>query len=178
VRTYRALVHLYPRRFRREYGDDMVLLLEQQLRDEPAVRVVARVVLDLVVSIPTRHLEVVMNRSAPVALVVAAVATAVALAVFGSPIGITGAVLLLAFAALVWRRNRPVAEEAHDARWWKLLLAGGGMLGALVVVTTITGELPSGGWYVAMVVLLASLGLIAAGVLLGLATLARPASRA
>ena len=173
MRIYRALLRLYPRAFRLAYADDMVVLLEEQLRDEPAARVVARTVLDLLVTIPTRHLEVHMTRSTTTPLVVILAAIAVALAVFGGPIGVAGGVALVALAAIVWRRGRPVVA-VRDSRWWKLLLSGAGLLATLVVVTTITGELPSGGWYVAMATMFVSFGLIAAGVVLGIAGRFRP----
>ena len=165
---YRASLHLYPREFRREYGDDMVALLEEQLRDESAPRVLGRALLDLLVTVPTRHLEAHMHRSSSTPLVVTFASIAAALTVFGGPIGLLGAVALLGVAALIWRRSRPVVAT-QDARWWKLLLAGVGLLATLIVVTNITGELPSGGWYVAMVTMFTSFGLIGAGVVLGVA---------
>ena len=62
VGIYRGLLRVYPRRFRDEYRDDMALLFANQLRDEPAGRVWARVVIDLAITIPARHLEAHMNR--------------------------------------------------------------------------------------------------------------------
>ena len=172
MRIYRTLLHLYPRRFRLDYGDDMVALLEHQLRDEPAPRVMGRAAVDLLVTVPTRHLEAHVPSSTTTPLVITFAAVAAALTVFGGPIGLAGAVMLLALAALIWRHNRPVV--AHDSRWWKLLLAGLVLLGALVVVTTIAGELPDGGWYVAMATMFTSFGLIGAGVVLGIAGRLRP----
>jgi hypothetical protein len=54
---------------------------------------------------------------------------------------------------------------------WKLLLVGGCTLVTLIVLTSITGELPDGWWFVAMVTLLFSLLTISAGVVLGAAQL-------
>jgi len=168
VRLYRAALHLYPRRFRREYGDDMLALLADQLRDESSLRVVGRTALDLLVTVPTRHLEAHMQRSTTTPLVITFVAVATAFLVFGGPFGLIAAVALLALAAVLWRRNRPVIA-AHDSRWWRLLLAGVTLLAALVVVTTITGELPDGGWFIAMITMFTSFALIGAGVVLGIA---------
>ena len=176
-RGYRALLHLYPRRFRLDYGDDMVQLLADQLRDESRIRVVGRTVLDLLVTVPARHLEAHVPTSSTTPLVVTFASVAAALTVFGGPVGLAGAAALLALAALAWRRGRPVVAE-QDSRWWKLLLAGAGLLTALVVVTTITGELPEGGWYVAMATMLTSFGLIGAGVVLGIAGRVRSVRRA
>jgi hypothetical protein len=174
TRAYRVLLHLYPRQFHREYGDDMVLLLEDQLRDEATARVVGRAVLDLLVTVPTRHLEARMNRTPTIALVVAFAAIAAALTVVGGPVGLAGGVALFALAVVTYRRNRPVVSAA-DGRWWKLLAAGAALLVALVVVTTITGELPSGGWFVVMVAMLTSFGLIGTGIVLGIAGRVRTA---
>lgn len=170
MRIYRGLLHLYPRRFRREYGDDMVALLEDQRRDEHALRVLGRTVLDLALTVPTRHLEAHMKRSSSIAIITTFVAVAAFAAVLGGPVGLLVAAALLALAALAWRRDRPVVDHA-DGRWWRLLLSGSGLLATLVVVTTITGELHNGLWYVAMLTMFTSFGLIGTGVVLGIAGL-------
>jgi hypothetical protein len=167
TRAYRVLLHLYPRRFRREYGDDMVLLLEDQLRDEGTARVVGRAVLDLLLTVPTRHLEAYVKRSSTTAVVIALVALGVVLAVVGGVIGLVSGITMIVIAVLTWRRSQPVVA-ATDARWWKLLGGGAALLVAEIIVTTITGELPDGGWYVAMVVGLTSIVLMASGLVLGI----------
>jgi hypothetical protein len=70
VALYRALQRLYPRAFREEYADDMVTLLGEQLRDEPPWRVCGRGLVDLAVTVPTRHVEVHMSRNRTPALVI------------------------------------------------------------------------------------------------------------
>jgi hypothetical protein len=63
--------------------------------------------------------------------------------------------------------------------WWKLVASGGGLMIALIVITTATGELPEGGWIVAMITGLTAIILMSIGVLLGIAQLAsRPSRRA
>jgi hypothetical protein len=57
------------------------------------------------------------------------------------------------------------------ARWWKLLVTGTFVLGAVMVVTSITGELSEPGWLVAMVAILAGLTLLGAGAVLGVVRL-------
>jgi hypothetical protein len=167
VRVYRAALLLYPRRFRREYGEDMVALLEEQLRDEGALRVVGRTALDLLVTIPASHLEVRMPHSTTTPIVISFVGAAAVLAVVAGPFGIVAAVASLTLALMVWRRGRPVVA-VKDSRWWKLLVGGVTLMGSLIVVTTLTGELPDGGWFIAMVAMLTSLGLIGAGLVLGI----------
>src|SRR4029450_6980833 len=61
--AYRLAIRLYPKRFREEYGPDLAGLLADQLRDEPAWRVVARRAVDLPLPVPTRHLEARMART-------------------------------------------------------------------------------------------------------------------
>lgn len=168
MKLYRLLLRLYPRSFRDEYGDDMVALVRRQLRDENQARVAARTALDLAITIPARHLEARMNRTPTTLLVLTFVAVGAALAVLGGPAGLLGGVALFALAVVTWRRNRPIVQMA-DGRWWKLVLAGVLGLVALILVTTITGELPQGGWYIAMVTMLTSFALITAGVLLRIA---------
>lgn len=168
MRIYRAALHLYPRAFRREFGDDMVALLADQLRDESSVRVVGRTAVDLLVTVPTRHLEAHMHRSTTTPLIVTFVAAAAAFLVFGGPFGLIVAVALLAVASVMWRRNRRIIG-ATDSRWWKFLVAGATLLSALAVVTTMTGELPDGGWFIAMITMFTAFALIAAGVVLGIA---------
>src|SRR5688500_5319017 len=131
----------------------MVLVLRHQLRDENVARVAARTAVDLAITIPARHLEVRMNRSSATAVIITFVAVGAGFAILGGPVGLAAAVALLALAVVTWRRTRPIV--AVDAgRWWKLLLAGAGLLATVVVVTTITGELQNGTWYVAMASLL------------------------
>lgn len=168
LRGYRLLLRAYPRSFRDEYGDDMVALLAHQLRDENIARVVARTAVDLATTIPARHLEARMNRPSTTVLVTTFVVVGAGLAILGGPIGLAAAVVLFALAAVTWRRARPVVA-VDDGRWWKLLLAGVALLVSFIVGTTIIGELPDGGWYVAMASLLTSLALIGAGVVLGVA---------
>ena len=73
VRAYRALLRLYPRRFRGEYRDEMTRLFADQLRDvrltEGAVGVLrlwARSLVDLVATAPGQHLEKEVLVASPV----------------------------------------------------------------------------------------------------------------
>jgi hypothetical protein len=177
VAAYRAAIRLYPRDFRAEYGPDLVLLLEHQLRDGPAARVVGRLVLDLAISIPTRHLEAHVHRpsSTFVTLGFAAIGVAAVLVALtiGSNVLWAGAALVVAAVAAAvattsHRRSRLVtADRSATAQWWKLLIAGPAAVAAFVAVTTATGELPAGGWFIGMVVLLTALVTTGAGIVLG-----------
>jgi len=60
LRSYRVLLWLYPRWFRREYGEDLLQAFRDELRDRGPFRGWLRVIADLLVSIPTQHREAVM----------------------------------------------------------------------------------------------------------------------
>ena len=58
---YRALVRLYPKDFRRHYGDDLVQNFVDLLGRDGASRTWPRVALDLIITVPRYRLETVMN---------------------------------------------------------------------------------------------------------------------
>ena len=183
VGLYSSLLRFYPRGFREEYGPDMTLLFAHQLRDEPAVRVWGRGLLDLALTIPTLRLELLMTGPAssaaplPFALGALSIAFAAVAVTAGTVFGVvavalTLALLAAALAVVAWRRNRPVAGPTPVAEhWWKLLLGGAVALTALVVGTTVTGEVPGGLWWPTMLLGLFSLSALIGGVLLGVAHL-------
>lgn len=182
MRLYQGLLCLYPRRFREEYGADMVLLFTEQLRDGPAPRVWLRTAVDLTITAPTCHLETHMHRPptsfVPLAIGTVSVAGLLFALVGGSSPGMVGlglavAAIAGAVAVTAWRQNRTVAAAPPTGEhWWRFLATGVAVLVALTVVTTITGELDSWSWMLAMVVLLSGLISIAAGFVLGVVHLA------
>ncbi len=179
VGIYRALLRLYPRRFRDEYGPDMALLFAHQLRDEPAARVWARGVVDLAITVPNRHLEAHMDRAASpvIPLLFAVVAlTGVCVAVIGgsSPgmlvVGLSVAAVGAALALVAWRYSRPLAlGRPASAHWWKFLTGGAGILAAVIAITTVTGEVDDSMWWPLMTTVVCALMLVAAGLVLGVA---------
>jgi hypothetical protein len=111
MNTYGLLLRLYPRAFREEYGEDMVQLHRNQLRDESATRVWARTVLDVALTAPSIRLEAHMSRgtSAPVIYTAATVACLVLAAIVGSTVGVSVVALAAtlvcgALAVVAWRR--------------------------------------------------------------------------
>ena len=179
--VYRRLVRLYPRRFRDEFGSDLVGLVADQLRDEPTWRVLARTAVDLLLTLPTRHLEAHMDRAPTLVVPVLFGAVALSAVIVGAAVG--SPVVLLACIAvgiiagglglLAAHRARPLTQSRPaTAHWWKLVATGTGVLAALVALTTATGELPEGGWFIAMVTGLTALVLLGAGIVLGIAHLA------
>jgi hypothetical protein len=180
-------VRLYPKRFRDDFGPDLVQLVADQLDDEPTWRVATRSAVDLALTIPARHLEARMHRSStpvvPLLFAALAVASLVAAATASSPIvllvscgvGIAAGSLGLVAALRARALTAPVPLSAH---WWKVLGGGAALLTALFVVTGVLGDLPDGGWMVAMTTGLAALLLMAAGLALGVAhLLTRPVRR-
>jgi hypothetical protein len=171
LRTYRAAQHLYPRRFRLEYGDDMVDLLRDQLRDEPTWRVAGRTLIDLAVTVPVTQVEVHMPRSrTPMLVLVAGLLAAVATFTFVEGLlGVAVALLGVALAALIWRRERPARERGVvTAKWWIFLVGGAGLLAIVIGAASAAGELSEPAWVIAMIGLLTSVALVGAGILLGI----------
>ncbi|MDQ1696359.1 MAG: hypothetical protein QOJ03_1712 [Frankiaceae bacterium] len=180
MRLYGALLHCYPRDFRREYGEDMTQLLALQLRDENAVRVWGRTFVDLALTVPSLRLEAVMSRrsSLPGTAVVygaAAVACLVATAVSGT-VGMVGAaglllaVLFSSLAVLAWRRARTLgAGSEASPHWWKYLAVGVAGIACCVLVANVADhDLPGNTWFIWISVLLTSMVLSAVGLILGL----------
>ena len=186
LRAYRLLTRLYPKRFRDQYGPDLVGLVDDQLRDEPAWRVLTRTAVDLALTLPIRHLEAHMART-PTPLVPAlfgalALSAVVVGATIGHPLVLLACIAIGVSAGwlglLAAHRARPLSEaRPTSTHWWKLLAAGGGLLAALVATTTATGELPVGGWYVAMLTGLTAIALIGAGIVLAIVHLAARLNR-
>ncbi len=182
VGAYRRLLRLYPRAFRDEYGVDMALLFAHQLRDEPAVRVWARGLVDLAITVPARHLEAHVSRAPnpTVPIVLAAVSFAgLVLAVVGgtnlaaAAVGLAVAVVAGVLAVASWRQARTItgAPRQATAHWWKIALVGAGVLSAVVVGINVNGDLPDGWWWPMVVTLFASIATTIGGLVLGIAHL-------
>ena len=142
LRTYRALLRLYPKPFRDEYGTDMVAVLEDQLLHEQAWRVCCRTVADLAITVPNQHLETHMsnppNRTMPVVYTAISVA-AVVLAVVGGTsraaltVGVPVAIFSSLMAAIAWRRVLPLGRRRDATRhWWAFVLAGPILVGTVI----------------------------------------------
>jgi len=173
VRAARTLVALYPRRLRDEYGDDMVALVREQCRDEPAGRVCVRFLIDLAITVPKTHLEVRMNRipSPVVPLFYMAVAFGGLLtAVLGGSqivtvvLGLAVALLARTLGAVAWRQTATAVGRSLADAWWKFLLAGPTLVAMVIVAAGAGVE----SWYLGMAAVLTALVLTGVGVVLGL----------
>lgn len=174
-RTYRALIRLYPRSFRDEYGDEMVMLFEDQRAAEPAVRVWFRSLLDLALTAPTRHLEAHVHRlSAQSLLTLLAATGAVVALVVGFAIGSVAVPALIVVIAATWlavasrRAERPVDAPT----WWKRVVAGGVLIALVGAAANIPWpeSMDIGGdlaWSLGAVAVITGIALIVSGAVVG-----------
>jgi len=178
VRFYRALQYLYPRSFGREYGPDMVELFRAQLADESRWKVCSRALVDLSLTVPARHVEAHMNRKLTpvVVLIVTALLAAPTFAFVEGLLGVFVAVVGSGLAVVIWRRERPAVAGRAAAHWWQLLGAGAVLLAAVIVSTTLAGELSEVAWLIAAITLLTSFAFIGAGSVMAFLRLGRNSS--
>ena len=132
-RAYRALLLLYPRRFRREYRDPMVQLYRDTRRDHAASW--ARLAGDAMASLPRQYKEAFITMSTQAKLLTSALVVAVAVVMF---LAIGGALFALALLLLLaWILVKLLRErDAKPATgfWWKLTLSGVGLFALGVVI--------------------------------------------
>ena len=175
LRAYGALVALYPREFRDEYGADMVQLARDACRDDPTWLVAGRVLVDLAVSIPTQHLEAHVHRSPShlVPLIYTAVAGAgIVLALAGGSnvallfVGLVVAAIAGTLAVIAWRRA-PIGGSVQTTHWWKFVAAGPVIIGGVIVAAGLGVE----AWFIGMLFVFLALILSGVGLLLGLVRL-------
>jgi hypothetical protein len=181
---YRRLTRLYPLSFRRNYGDDLIVLFAKQIEDEPPALVWARTFRDLAVSVPTQHLEAHMKRPSPHLLtaafgVVAAAAALLALTLGTGPaMPVFLVVALVSGASALWARQagQPVrADNATGNSWWRVLLAGPALAALTFVAMAIPWpdsiDLGDNAYWLIVIAFMMSLTLAATGVLLGVVAL-------
>lgn len=133
ARWYRALLLLYPRSFRREYGEEMLRCVRDARRD----RLVSapRLAVDLLATVPARHLEVIVHMQTTSKLLVAAIVTTigiVAVAVVGGAIAAIALMVLLAW--ILWSLLRARGAEPGQHFWWKTAAVGAGVFALAFVV--------------------------------------------
>jgi len=173
IRAYGALLRLYPRQFREEYRDDMVLLVRDQCREESPWRVLARSAVDLAITIPKQHLEAHMRRTpssiVPLGYLALSLAGIGLMIVGGNAvvavvIGFAVAVIAAVLAVIAWRRSAPASEPATvTASWWRFVVAGP-VLFALVILGAGVGV---NAWFLGILAVLSGIVSIATGLVLG-----------
>jgi hypothetical protein len=180
---YRHLTRLYPRSFRHNYGEDLLILFATQIKAESPVRVWGRTFRDLAISVPTLRLEAHMNRPSTrlvsaVSGVVAGTAALLALTIGtgpAMPVFLVVALLSSATAFWAWQAGQPVrADDAMGKSWWKVLLAGPALAALTFAAMTIPWpdaiDLGDNAYWLVVIAFMTSLALVATGLLLGLVT--------
>lgn len=178
VRTYRAVVGLYPEGFRSEFGEDLVRHFAELVSDLGPRRAWSRTLLDLIITVPIYRLEAIMTPSrSHVALNLTFVTLAAGLvSIFAgatSTLGaILGVVLLGAVAVVAITQRSKLARSLRPAngsraRRFTFAAISGAVLAAAIVgyVMAIGDGHISGGVLVAFN-LVGMVALIATGVFL------------
>ncbi|HLM18714.1 MAG TPA: hypothetical protein VK549_12895 [Acidimicrobiia bacterium] len=177
-RAYRVLMLLYPRGFRRQYGDQMLQLYRDEQRDGAASW--ARLAGDVVVSAPVQHKEAFRTMSTHGKLITASLVTTIAIVAF---MAVGGALFALALMLLLaWILARLLRER--DAKlssgfWWKLTLSGVAVFATAFLIfagpwpqswrDAIPGEL---GWWSGMFLFTTAIVMIVSGLFSGVVVLA------
>jgi hypothetical protein len=124
-RVYRALLFLYPRRFRREYREPMLQLYRDARHGHRASWV--RLAGDVVATAPVQYKEAIRVMSTTSKLVTAAIAVTagiVALAFVGGAIGALLLMMLLAWILVALLKER--GARSAPGFGWKLAAIGAG----------------------------------------------------
>jgi hypothetical protein len=177
-RAYRALLLLYPRTFRREYGEQMLQLYRDERRTRAASW--ARLAGDVVVSAPVQHKEAFRAMSTQGKLVAASAVTAIAIVAFMFVGGALFALaLMLLLAWILARLLRARDAQLSSGFWWKLTLGGIAVFGGGFVIfagpwpqswrDAVPGEL---GWLAGMLIFATAIVMVVAGLLTGVVQLA------
>ncbi len=161
-RIYRALIHLYPADFRRDYGQDLVQHLDDLVSDRGLPAAWARTGLDLTVTVPRYRLERIMtephSNTALHATVALLVLGGVATLTMDSRIGI---VLLVAGLALGLTQRSALATSFRvpDSSLRRKRLRTAAVLGAVFALSLGTFELTVGDSWTITDTLLALIGI-------------------
>lgn len=112
-KSYRALIRLYPRGFRRHYGEDLVQAFDDLVERDGLARAWSRTALDLLVTVPRYQLEAVMIESQATRVLTAAIAGLLLLGV--ASVGMmglvwVGAVLILGGVGLALANRSRLAR--------------------------------------------------------------------
>lgn len=113
IRTYEALLRLYPPAFRTKYGSEMRLTFDELLDEHGRAEAWRRALTDVLVTVPPLRMEPLMQSPAshlllPVLLTVGAIAS-VAFVMAGALAGAIAAIAALVVATLMsWQRTKVI----------------------------------------------------------------------
>lgn len=173
---YQRLLRLYPASFRRDYGQAMVQLFCDRLRDEArhrpraaAMRAWLQTLGDLALSVPDQRIEVFMSEQQTTArLLTAIIAVSLSIAAIAL-IGIPAIVLLAAVAAwLVYQQRRGrYVRLPSQSKWYRWVLSGVAAIavGPLLLIFSLEGDWV---WGLGSALTVPGLLAVAAGVAMGL----------
>ena len=137
-RIYQALIRLYPREFRVDYGDDLAQLFDDLVAERGARAAIVRTALDLVVTLPRYRLETVMNERHTANTITIVAGLAALAGVASVLVGIYPGVLLIIVAiALAVAQRSAVAQalRAPDAERRRRRLGTAGVLGIVFIAS-------------------------------------------
>ena len=136
--VYRSLVHLYPRGFRGEYGDDLAQHFADLVGDRGARAAWTRTALDLIVTVPRYRLESIMSEPRSTTTLNIAIVLLMTGGVASVMTGVgPGLVLFLAAAVLVVSQRSTLARAIRtpDSNRRRHRLNVAAILGLIFVVT-------------------------------------------
>jgi hypothetical protein len=147
-RLYATLVHLYPRRFRHEFADDMVVAFDDFIEHRGRAATWRRVIVDLIVTVPIYRLETVMAPQRSPNALVAICATLVVGAVVTFAMGLwpVAAVLLLTAVVIGITQHSQLARSLRpgSGSHRRRLLARSAVLALLAVAVLVVGMVDLG----------------------------------
>lgn len=181
TRAYRALLWLYPPRFRREYREPMLQLFDDLQRHRRARSVWIRIARDLVITVPFEYWEAFMAGTSATRTIVTVSVTAAAVAV-AMVVGATlfGLLLMLLLAWQLYAVLKMRGGGVSSTQWSRFVVLGAGVFALIFVVfalpwpqswrSEVPGELA---YYVVLGGIALSIVLVLTGIALGIASLAR-----
>jgi hypothetical protein len=176
---YQRLLWLYPASFRREYGQAMLQVFSDRLRDEARhrpraapTRVWLHTLRDLALSVPNQRIEAFMSKQQTTPRQVAAVVIMVALSI--AAMVAVGPLVFVPFLAvagwLVYQERRgQYVRLPGQSRWHRWVLSGAALLavGLLPAILPV-GELSEVTWTLFALLMVTGLIALATGVAIGM----------
>ena len=118
-RIYRALIRLYPKEFRRHYGDDLLQAHADLVHEHGRLRAGMRTALDVAVTVPRYRLETIMTTrltDAGILAVIVALLTLAALATLDVGALLAAPALLIAAVVAITQRSH-LARSLRAPEW-------------------------------------------------------------
>ncbi|MEO7572874.1 MAG: hypothetical protein ABIX10_10595 [Acidimicrobiales bacterium] len=161
---YRSMVRLYPRDFRREYGDDLVRHYADMVADRGARAARTRTALDLAITVPRYHLEHVMTEHHSTAAVSIVIGLFAAAGLASLMTGLYPGMILFAVAVVLTVAQRSTLASAlrvPDTNLRRRRLGAAAILGATFVMSYVTYSLLIGDTWTGRETVLATIGTLA-----------------